>query len=159
MSDNPLDPSTEGPRIVYPRGDSTARELTERIVALAAPGREGASAAGLSSAAPELLHDDGWRAVSLDSLQFARSLARGDERAYLFALPRQPKWPAAARAKLLAAAPWLEPLGHSESLVPLVDTRETLLIRRARGIPRMTILHDGTIVFGPPEGHLPGSAP
>jgi hypothetical protein len=48
----------------------------------------------------------------------------------------------------VAAAPWLAPIGGTNAILPLVDTRETLLIRRGRGIPRMTILQDGTIIFG-----------
>jgi hypothetical protein len=40
-----------------------------------------------------------------------------------------------------------------------VDTRETLLIRRERGIPRMTILHDGAVVLGAPALEDKTSAP
>lgn len=152
-------PDTRSRRILYPVHDATARELAERIVALVAPGREEPATAALRRAVPELFEAGGWGAAGLDSLHFAESLARGSEGAYVLALPRAPAWPAAARASLLAAAPWLAPLGHSESLVPLVDTRETLLIRRARGIPRMTILHDGTIIFGAPDGGSAGSVP
>jgi hypothetical protein len=145
-------------RILYPIEDPTARELAERIVALAAPGREEPATAALHRVAPELFESGGWSAAGIDSLRFAESLARGREGAYILALPRDPAWPAAARASLVAAAPWLAPLGHATSLVPLVDTRETLLIRRVRGIPRMTILHDGTVIFDSPGGDAAGSA-
>ena len=74
------------------------------------------------------------------------------------AVPSDPAWPAAARALLLAAAPWLAPLARTSAVLPLVDTRETLLIRRERGIPRMTIQHDGTIIFHAGASALVGSA-
>ncbi len=134
-------------QILYRTGDATARELAERIVALAAPGREEPAAAALRGAAPELFEGGGWNAGGVDSIDFAERLERGSEGAYIIALPRVPAWPAAARASLRAAAPWLASAGGTHALLPLVDTRETLLIRRERGIPRMTILHDGTVIF------------
>jgi hypothetical protein len=152
-------PPARSHRIVYPLDDPTARELAERIVALAAPGRQEPAPAALHRAAPELFDSASWGAAGIDSLRFAESLARGGEGAYILALPRDPAWPAAARAALRASAPWLAPLGHSKSLVPLVDTRETLLIRRDRGIPRMTILHDGTVIFDWSYRDVHGSAP
>jgi hypothetical protein len=150
--------------ILYPIEDATARELAERIVALAAPDREEPAAAALHRAAQGLFEAGGWNAAGMDSVHFAERLRRGSEGAYILALPREPAWPAAARASLLSAAPWLAPLGGTNALLPLVDTRETLLMRRGRGIPRMTILHDGTVIFGaaasaPGENASGGSRP
>lgn len=143
-------PRSGSRQVLYPIQDPTARELAERIVALVAPGREEAAAAGLRHATPELFAAGNWSAAGIDSVHFAERLARGSEGAYIVALPRDPEWTASARASLLAAAPWLAPLGSTHALLPLVDTRETLLIRRQRGIPRMTIQHDGTGIFGAP---------
>jgi hypothetical protein len=138
---------TRSRQILYDTDDAAARELAERIVALAAPGREEPATAALRRAAPELFGRGAWNAGGMDSVHFAERLERGSEGAYILALPRVPAWPAAARASLLAAAPWLASAGGTRALLPLVDTRETLLIRRGRGIPRMTILHDGTVTF------------
>jgi hypothetical protein len=146
-------------RILYQKNDTTARELAERIVALAAPGRDEPATAALQHAVPELFGAGSWNAAGIDSLHFAERLARADDGAYILALPREPAWPAAARAALLAAAPWLAPLGRTDAMIPLVDTRETLLIRRERGIPRMTILHDGAVVLGAPALEDKTSAP
>ncbi len=146
-------------RILYPTTDTTARELAERIVALAAPGRDEPATAALQRAVPELFATGSWNAAGMDSLHFAERLAHASDGAYILSLPREPAWPAAARAALLAAAPWLAPLGRTNALVPLVDTRQTLLIRRERGIPRMTILHDGTVIFGAPALEDTTSAP
>lgn len=145
--------------ILYPVQDATARELAERIVALAAPGREESAAAALHRAAPGLFGAGVWNAAGVDSTRFAERLALASDGAYILALPREPAWSAAARASLLAAAPWLAPLGRVHALLPLVDTRETLLIRRERGIPRMTILHDGTVIFEAPANAGSTSAP
>lgn len=142
--------SARSRRILYQIQDATARELAERIVALAAPGREEPATTALRSAAPELFEGGGWSAGGADSAQFSERLARRDEGGFILALPRDPAWPAAARASLLTAAPWLAPLGRSRAILPLVDTRASLLIRRERGIPRMTILHDGTVIFAVP---------
>gem|GEM_PF-699004 len=146
-------------RIVYPLYDATARDLAERIVALAAPGREEPAAAAIRRVAPELSQPRRWRAVGLDSLAFASSLTQGADPAYILALPRRAELPPAARGALTRAAPWLTPPGRASALLPLVDTRETLLIRRERGIPRMTIMHDGTIVLGAPSTAASGRAP
>jgi hypothetical protein len=133
--------------ILYLAGDPTARELAERIAALVAPGRMGPAAGAIHAVAPELFEARDWSVAAADSSQFAARLALASEGAYIVALPRDPDWPAAARAMLAAAAPWLASLPSTHSIIPLVDTRETLLIRRQRGIPRMTISYDGTVVI------------
>jgi hypothetical protein len=153
-------PRAPSRHIVYRMDDETARELAERIVALVAPGRDEPAAGALRSASPAFADAAGWRAVGLDSATFAASLAAGSEDAFILALPHYPDWPAAARARLIEAAPWLSSRGAlARALLPLVDTREHLIFRRARGIPRMTILHDGTVIFGDPDSASPGQAP
>jgi hypothetical protein len=142
-------------RIVYRADDPTARELAERIVALVAPGRDDPAAEILRSAAPSFAGNAGaasLRASGLDSTAFAASLAAGADDAYIVAIPHDPDWRAAARARLFGAAPWLAPRDYlAHALIPLVDTRERLIFRRARGIPRMTIMRDGTVIFGEPD--------
>jgi hypothetical protein len=142
-------------RIVYRADDPTARELAERIVALVAPGRDDPAAELLRSAAPSFAGTAGaasLRASGMDSSAFAASLAAGADDAYIVAIPHDPDWRAAARARLFDAAPWLAPRDYlAHALIPLVDTRERLIFRRARGIPRMTIMHDGTVIFGEPD--------
>ena len=136
-------------RLVYLRDDATARELAERIVALAAPGRGDPAQGGLPIVAPEMLGAGGWRAVGLDSLQFAQALAAGDEPAYVLALVRRPTSIAFATTALLAAAPWFAPLAAPAArIVPLVDTRETLIARRSSALPTMTVDWDGTLILG-----------
>lgn len=135
-------------RILYQLHDSTARELAERIVALAAPTRNEPAAAALRKAAPQLLEQSAWSASGTDSVRFAESLAQARDGGYVLALPSDPAWPAAARASLLTALPWLASAG-THAILPLVDTRETLLIRLVRGIPPVTTQHDGTVIFDP----------
>jgi hypothetical protein len=147
-------PRLSSRRILYPIQDTTARELAERVVALAAPGRNEPAAVALHRAAPELFEQSGWSASGADSVRFTESLSRARDGGYILALPSDPAWPAAARASLLAAAPWLAPRARTRSILPLVDTRETLLIRLVRGIPPMSIQHDGTVIFDPQASAL-----
>lgn len=147
-------------RIVYRRDDATARELAERIVALAAPGTDSATRTTLESVAPWLLAAGGWRAVGLDSLPFARALASREEPAYILSLPRHPISQTFAAATLLAAAPWVGSLDQPAAFIlPLVDTRETLIARRSRALPRITVEWDGTLIFDPRDPAAPGSTP
>ncbi len=148
----PTPPGGPPRRIVYQVGDETARELAERIVALAAPGREEPAADALRRAAPAFSRSTAWRSAAIDSASFARMLADGSEGAYIFAITRDPEWPDVARARLFEAAPWLATTGRpAHALLPLVDTREFLIFRRSRGIPRMTIMYDGSVVLGAPD--------
>ena len=137
-------------RIVYQRDDATARELAERIVALAAPGRE-APSPGLESVAPEMLGAASWRAVGLDSAAFARDLAAGTEPAYVIALPRHPVARSLATAMLGARASWLYDVDREgAAIVPLVDTRSSFIARRGRTALRLTVDRDGTLRFDAP---------
>jgi hypothetical protein len=114
--------------IVYDRDDRVARDLAERLVALAAPPRN----AALASAAPELVElRQPLRAAGLDSAAFARALAEGRERAYVIALPRSVATPRWAARHLRSTIPWLGGnSAWSAAIVPLVDTRATALARR-----------------------------
>ncbi|MGH7568431.1 MAG: ABC transporter substrate-binding protein [Gemmatimonadales bacterium] len=117
-------------RIVYPRGDRLARDLAGRLVALAAAGRLWRSP---PPATPRVA------AVGLATREFDEALARGDELGYVLALPRQVYDPCRE-----IRARGLDPR-RAAALVPLVDTRRRLLVRRSRfgvsvdwdGIPRI----------------------
>jgi hypothetical protein len=86
--------------ITYREDDATARELAERLVALA--GADGLAA----------------RAVPSDS--FAAVLRRGGERAYVVAVPIHALVPCRALADWPAGA----------SVIPLVDARDHAILRR-----------------------------
>lgn len=101
-------------RIVYPRGDEVARGLAERLVALAGSG-------------------SALRAAALEPAELAAALGDGTERAYVLAAPR------ASLAPCHDASAW--PLGAA--IQPLIDTRETAIIRR--GSPALSVDWDGTV--------------
>jgi hypothetical protein len=86
--------------VVYPQDDRIARDLAERMVALAA--LPGITARGLSQAALQ------------------SSLDVGRERGYILALPRRPTVP----CRELASWP------PGAKVLPLVDTRLTAIVRR-----------------------------
>jgi hypothetical protein len=88
-------------RIVYPEGDSTARGLAERVVALVPA-------------------SSGLRAAGLDTAEFAKAVRDGTERAYVLAVPRR------SLAPCRYVAMW--PAGAT--LTPLIDTRAFAIVRR-----------------------------
>lgn len=122
--------AARGRRVVYARDDPTARGLAERIVALT----ETASQSPLA-------------AVGLEENALAASLASGVEAGWVLALPRRP--PASCRD--LPAWP------HGSTLLPLVDTRPVLIIRR--GVAPLIIDGDGTPRVAPPDGREDSPAP
>jgi hypothetical protein len=136
-------------RLVYRRDDHVARELAERIVALAAIEGTSGAGAGLAALAPEL-QSVGTRAtaVGLAPADFATALGKGDELAYVLELPTRPIAPCDEADALIASAPWIAASGVS--LVPLIDTRDRAIARRD-GIS-LSIDWDGTL-------HLVGAAP
>lgn len=119
--------SSGSQRILYDSDDPIARDLSERIVALAsADPAVSSQAAEISSAVPGL-NGDGTRIVAegVSGDELASSLRSGDDFAYVVALPRMTADPCYEARKLLNRARWLVPLGSdfSEALIPLVDTR------------------------------------
>jgi hypothetical protein len=92
--------STTSSRVVYPRGSGVARDLAERIVALAGP------ALSVKSAA-------------LSDLEFAAALTASNEIAYVMALPRH------SLAPCRDSSAW--PPGTS--VTPLIDTRARAIVR------------------------------
>ncbi len=110
------DTARAGATVVYPRDDRMARGLAERIVALAKV--------------------PGTSALGLGSTELAASLRAGSARAFVIPLPRQSLLPCRD------SAGW--PLGAS--VVPLVDARSTLILRRDH--PALAVDWDGTVRLG-----------
>ena len=106
--------------MVYPRDDRTARGLAERVVALARSGR-------LDDVLPGGRDDRRPSAVGIDAAGYAAALAVGADLAYVLVLDRSVLDACVAVASLQAAAPW------PAWLVPLVETRAHLVIRRLSG--------------------------
>jgi len=105
------------PRIAYPAGDPTARDLAARIVAIG-----GAPARSIVGLEPKALRE---------------SLRQASDAAYLVAVPRAPLIPCAE------PVPWTADV----TIVPLVDTREHVILRR--GAPPLTVDWDGTLRLVP----------
>jgi hypothetical protein len=115
-------------RILYDLDDPTARELAERIVALAATGPDtSVEAAAVFTALPGLRPHDGPALITADvpATEFGESLRDGDDFAYIISIPRRAPDACAEIGKLINRAPWLAPLGSngSQALIPLIDTR------------------------------------
>jgi hypothetical protein len=107
-------PVRRSSRVVYLGSDPVAGGLADRVVALAGPG------AGLRTAA-------------LDADELTATLRSGAERAYILALPRNSLVPCRN------AEDW--PPGAS--IVPLVDTRATAIVRR--GAPPLQVEWSGSL--------------
>jgi hypothetical protein len=128
-------------RVVYPRGDHVARDLADRLVALAAIGERGpGGAASLASIIP-VERDDGTRliATGLEPRAFAAALHSGRDAAYVIGVPRRVLARCADARALAERVPWLAP----RTIVPLVDTRSRLIARRTVG--GVSVDWDGTL--------------
>lgn len=108
-------------RVAYERGDPTAQELADRLVALGALGSR-VVAAGLSPR------------------EFATARQAGNEWAYVVSLPRQVLDSCRAARRLL-------PADFAAGLVPLVDVRSHAVVRRGTG--RLTVDFDGALRLAP----------
>jgi hypothetical protein len=156
-------------RIVYERGDRAARDLAERLVALAAFGRgDFDPGAPLTSMVPEVFGAGAsLTAAALTRTELGAALRRGDELAYIVALPGRALTPCQEVRSLAAAAPWLAPksgahvaaaeLDLSRMLVPLVDTRSRVIVRR--GVAGVAADWDGTLHLRGATHTPPGATP
>jgi hypothetical protein len=114
-------PPTTG-RIVYDASDNAARELAERLVALA-------RTSGTSANRP-------YQSVSgLTGDALAEARRRGADSAYIISLDTRPLDPCREMQALVGTMGWIDP----ETIVPLVDTRLQAIVRRG---------HSGVIVDG-----------
>jgi hypothetical protein len=136
-------------RILYPTGDAVARDIAERVVALAltnAP--DDPAATFLAASVPRLAESRGvLTARSVDASEFENSLQRGDDLAYVIRLPVRPYDVCRAYAAVVERAPWLA--GHAEraatAIVPIVETRRHLIARTPH--PALAFDWFGNIVF------------
>ena len=135
----------QGARVVYRRDDNVARELAERLVALAAIGGTVQGEPPLASLAPELLAAGArTRAAALSPAELAGALHAGSELAYVLDLPRRSRPSCRDVAALVALAPWLAAAaGTALGVVPLVETRDRAILRRDR--VAFSIDGDGTL--------------
>jgi hypothetical protein len=120
-------------RIVYSRDDTVARDLAERLVALAGSGRPMADPGATPYAIPpELLGARAaLRATGLDAAELTRALRQGAELGYVMALPNHVVAPLLAEARLSRSAPWLaQAAALDRVLVPLVDVRRTAIVHQ-----------------------------
>ena len=115
-------------RIVYRNDDGVGRGLAERLVALAASGLL-VQAIGEEASAPRPV------AAGLEPGTFAEALRVGGDLGYVLPFDRAVLDRCQAARSLQAAAPW------PARLVPLVDTRAHLVVRRLSG--RIVVAWDG----------------
>lgn len=123
-------------RILYDRSDVMARDLTERIIALAATDPAvSEDAAAITAAIPGLSGDFGSTAAQgVSAADLILRLRDGDEFAYVVPVRRRPHDPCYEAVRLLQDAPWLAAAGVDldEAIVPLVDARPHVVARRDR---------------------------
>lgn len=126
-----FDPSAGTRRVVYDGEDAVARDLAERIVALAAEGASGSTASAEVCFALRYRKVDGVRitAEGVGASEMERSLRDGRDFAYIIALPHRAADPCFEARKLVRRAPWVSSLGDAipDLLIPLVDTRSHLI--------------------------------
>ena len=125
-------------RIVYHDRDPTARELAERIAALAAADpRASPEAASLATAVPGLRNggaaSDGgppW-AEGLDGESFAASLREGSDFAYILPVQTHVADPCLEIMRLVSEVEWWAQVGTGLSSLPLplIDTRAHAIVR------------------------------
>ena len=121
----PAAPYSAG-RIVYRNDDPVARQLAQRLVALAGMSASNTSSA-LAALAPGLVVAAPLVAEGLDASHFAAALSAGQALSYVVALPARPVAACQRLQGLFAAAPWLP---DDSAIVPLIDTHATAIVRR-----------------------------
>lgn len=120
-------PSSGVRRVLYDSDDPVARDLAERIVALAAtPPDESPEAKSVRDALPGLSDTAfGVIADGVTGSNLETSLLEGDDFAYIISLPCRPADACNEVNRLMARAQWLALLGadFGRAIVPIVDTR------------------------------------
>ncbi len=123
-------------RILYDVNDPIARDLAERIVALAATDPfVSPEAAAIASAVPGLISDTaGIAAEGVTRSELDLSLRYGDDFAYIIPISRRPPDPCHEAHKLVNRARWLSTfkVDFSKALIPLVDTRLHVIVNRSK---------------------------
>jgi hypothetical protein len=115
------------PRVVYDAGDSTARDLAERLVGL---GRVASPAATvfLDVVVPDRRRRSFQRAAGLSGAALALARRQGADVAYVMTVESQPIDACRDLQALVDRARWIDP----ETVVPLVETRPRAIVRRGR---------------------------
>lgn len=136
-------------RIVYPEGDVVARDLAERIVALASAGPASSSARALAAAVPGLFDGGALLAVGLGQQDYETTLRVGDDFAYLLGTPQRAFDRCQELSELSRRAEWLAvgQIDLAAALIPLVDTRRYIIARPER---LALSLDWGAMVYVPP---------
>lgn len=153
----PADPRTRPParqlpgetnRVVFALGDAESRRISERLSAVArARAWDDGSGAPSNDLFARVFGDANAGAppaLGLEASAWERSLATGDDRAYLVVLRRFGRGYTVPVADLLTRAPWMDPsldvvrgVRDPEALerirVPLLETRTALIHRRGFG--------------------------
>jgi hypothetical protein len=123
-------------RILYDVNDPIARDLAERIVALAATDPfVSPEAAAIASAVPGLISDTaGIGAEGLTRSELDLSLRYGDDFAYVVPIPRRPPDPCYEARSMVNRARWLSTfkVDFSKALIPLVDTRLHVIVNSSK---------------------------
>jgi hypothetical protein len=138
--------SSEPRRIVFALDDPVARDLAGRIVAIAGSRPSTSPEAVMLAAAIPGLGSGGRVGVQgLEGLALAESLRDGDDFAYVLAVRRQPLDPCFEARRLLSRVQWLavEGVELSQALVPLVETRKHVIVRR--GTVGLVLDGEGTV--------------
>ncbi|HEX5132373.1 MAG TPA: hypothetical protein VFX92_07795, partial [Candidatus Krumholzibacteria bacterium] len=135
---------TGAPSVYYDERDATARDLAERIVALAAMDTtRSAAAAGLARSVPMPVGGMAVIAKGVDISELSSRMQHGDGFIFITSIPSPVPDPCGAARALLRAAPWLvagdAPV--AQSVVPLVDARRFVVV----GHPALAVEWD---VFG-----------
>ena len=145
-------------RIVYRSDDPTARDLAERLVALAALSNNDEILAplgiGPDTAAAISRGDFRLSTLGLQPAAFDSAVRSGAELVYLFELPHNVTGQCQVAAELITAVPWLVrstdsvPLSTlllTPPIVPLVDTRQQAVVRHER--IGLRVDWDGTVLL------------
>jgi hypothetical protein len=125
---------------VYRRNDGVGRALAERLVALAESGD-----LPQVTTAPERLV-----AAGLSDERFSQSVAEGRDLGFVLAVSKQVLDPCAMVFLLRRTIPWVAPADLQRVLVPLVETRSRVIVRRGVGT---TVDWDGTPLLSVAVGH------
>jgi hypothetical protein len=118
--------STSG-RIVYDGGDSTARDLAERLVGLVRASGPG-PAAILDALLPARPRRTFQNAAGLTGEPLLLARRRGNDAGYIMSLDSRPLDSCAEMQAVVDDVGWMDP----ETIVPLVDTRLQAIVRRGR---------------------------
>lgn len=128
--------SSETHRVLYDSRDSVARDLAERIVALATtnPTRSTDAATVVSSIPGLVFNAHRMMAHGVTGRVLDVSLRRGDDFAYVIAVPRRSPNACYEARELVDRAPWLRALNVDlpEAMIPLIDLRPHAIARSER---------------------------